>query len=284
MNQNAHILIQLLNPLHRTQVVDIGANPIDGTPPYAPLMQADIADITGFEPQEDAFANLQKMKGSHETYLPYAVGDGKEHTLHICVSSGMTSILKPDATTLSHFEILKQAGEVESTERIKTKKLDSIKEIQHIDLLKIDIQGFELEVFRNGKQKLHDAVAIQTEISFTCLYEKQPSFGDIDTELRAQGYIPHCFPAVKNWMISPLVVNNDPRQPLNHLLEADIVYVRDFIHPDKMSDEQLKQLALISHFCYSSFDLTLRCLTLLEARTAVENTAGQQYLNSLASQ
>ena len=28
------------------------------------------------------------------------------------------------------------------------------------------------------------------------------------------------------------------RQPLNQLLEADIVYVRDFAHADSMSDEQ----------------------------------------------
>ena len=39
-------------------------------------------------------------------------------------------------------------------------------EIQHLDFLKIDIQGGELAVFRGGKAKLAQSVAIQTEVSF----------------------------------------------------------------------------------------------------------------------
>ena len=42
---------------------------------------------------------------------------------------------------------------------------------------------------------------------------------------------------------------------MNQLLEADVVYVRDFTFPDKMSSEQLKHLALIAHHCYGSYDL-----------------------------
>src|SRR5690606_19709200 len=115
--------------------------------------------------------------------------------------------------------------------------LDDVEEIEQLDFLKIDIQGGELAVFQSGKTKLAQAVAVQVEVSFITLYKDQPGMGEIDIELRAQGFVPHCFAAVKKWPISPCVVNNNPRQALNQLLEADIVYVRDFAHPENLSDE-----------------------------------------------
>ena len=61
-------------------VVDVGANPINGNPPYRPLIEAKTARVTGFEPNPDALAQLARVKGPQETYLPYAVGDSKRHT------------------------------------------------------------------------------------------------------------------------------------------------------------------------------------------------------------
>jgi hypothetical protein len=74
----------LTNKQARVKVVDIGANPIDSAPPYAQLLRAGDADVVGFEPNSEALEKLNRMKGSNETYLPYALGDGETHTLHIC--------------------------------------------------------------------------------------------------------------------------------------------------------------------------------------------------------
>lgn len=268
----------LLAPQRLTDVVDIGANPIDGAPPYTPMLAAGLCRVTGFEPQPEALLELQTNKGSFERYLPYAVGDGGSHTLNICRASGMTSLFEPDPATLGLFEVLEPLGEVVERVPLSTQKLDDIVEIEHLDFLKIDIQGGELAVFQGGVAKLADAVAVQTEVSFVTLYKDQPSMGDIDVEMRSQGFIPHCFVAVKHWPIAPYVVDNQPRLALNQLLEADIVYVRDFSRPDAMTDEQLKHLALIAHHCYGSFDLALRCVKLLEHRGSVEPVAQQRYL------
>lgn len=269
----------LLAPERLTDVVDIGANPIDGEPPYTPLLNSGLCRVTGFEPQAEALAALQAKKGPYERYLPYAVGDGGEHTLNICRGSGMTSFYEPDPATLGLFEVLQPYGEVIDRVPMSTQKLDDVPEIEHIDYLKIDIQGGELAAFQGGRSTLADTVAIQTEVSFVTLYRDQPTMGDIDVELRGQGFIPHCFAAVKRWPIAPMVVNNDPRWALNQLLEADIVYVRDFARPDSMSDEQLKHLALISHHCYGSFDLALRCVMLLEQRGSLKPGTQRQYLS-----
>ena len=196
-------------------------------------------------------------------------------------SSGMTSLFQPDEATLGMFEVLAPYARVVDRVPLATKRLDDIDEIADIDFLKIDIQGGELAVFQNGRAKLSGTVAIQTEVSFVTLYKDQPAMGDIDVELRSQGFVPHCFAAVKRWPIAPYVANDDPRRPVNQLLEADIVYVRDFSRPDLMSDEQLKHLALIAHHCYGSTDLALRCVMLLEQRGSLDAGAQQRYLGLL---
>jgi FkbM family methyltransferase len=271
-------LTGLLAPRRLTQVVDVGANPIDGIPPYAAMLAAGLCHVIGFEPQEKALQELQQKKGPNEQYLPYAIGDGGSHTLNICASSGMTSLFEPDPAALELFDFLKPLGKVIRRVPLDTRRLDDVSEIQELDFLRLDIQGGELAVFEGGAGKLAQAVVIQTEVSFITLYKGQPSLGDIDVHLRAQGFVPHCFAAVKHWPIAPCILGGDPTRPLNQLLEADIVYVRDFSRPASIGDEQLKHLALIAHHCYGSFDLTLRCVMLLEQRQVLAPGAQQSYL------
>jgi len=273
----------LLKPDRLTEIVDIRANPIDGDPPYKRMLDSGLCQVTGIEPQEQALSELLQKKGMHETYLPYAVGDGEHHTLNICRASGMTSLFEPNEATLELFHVLKPFGEVVQQQSLKTRRLDDITEIEKLDFLKIAIQGGELAVFQAGKKKLSHAVVIQTKVSFITLYKNQPTLGDIDLELRKQGFVPHCFAAVKKWPIQPCVVNGNPRHALNQLLEADIVYVRDFSCPDLMSHEQLKHLALIAHYCYGSFDLALRCVMLLEQRGILDQGSQSAYLTYLSA-
>lgn len=268
----------------RTVVVDVGANPIDGTPPYRPLLDAGRCRVIGFEPQADALTELLERKSAVETYLPYAVCDGGEHVLRLCKASGMTSLFEPDTRTLSLFGLLHQAAEVIERRTVATRRLDDIAEIPALDFLKIDIQGGELEVFRGGREKLAGAVVVQTEVSFVTLYEGQPSFGEIDLEMRAQGFLPHSFAAIKRWPIAPAVINNNPYQPLNQLLEADVVYVRDFSRPEKLTDQQLMHLAVIVHYCYRSIDLALRCMLHLVERGVLPVGAHQEYLSWASGQ
>jgi FkbM family methyltransferase len=263
--------------------VDVGANPIDSVPPYKPMLDRGLCTVVGFEPQQAGLESLRQKAGPLETYLPYAVGDGSAQTLHVCWSPGMTSLLKPDARTLSLFRLFPDFGRVVASEQIQTRALDDIGEIKFLDFLKIDVQGSELAVFRSGREKLAGAVAIQTEVSFVPLYENQPPIGLVDTELRAQGFIPHALVELKRWMIAPLLANNDPRKSLNQLLEADLVYVRDFRRPESLSDEQLKQLALIAHHCYRSHDLAVFCLLALEGRGSLASGAQNLYLKMLST-
>lgn len=277
MNDGSDVLQDLLSPEKLTTIVDIGANPIDGDPPYIQMLKRGLCQVVGFEPQQNALQELLQNKGPLETYLPYGIGDGEEHTLYCCAATGMTSLYKPDQRYLSAFNDFETLGEVISTEPILTKRLDDVAEISDLDMLKIDIQGSELAVFESGRSKLDDAVLIQTEVSFMPLYEDQPMFWEIDRELRQQGFVPHAFASVKRWPISPYSHPENNRLPVNQLLEADAVYIRDFVNAQSLTNEQAKQLALIAHHCYRSYDLVTRCLSILSNRGVIPESALKHY-------
>ena len=105
----------------------------------------------------------------------------------------MTSLLTPDVNQLRLFTAFPEWGSVVEEVEVQTHRLDDL-DIDEFDLLKIDIQGAELMVFQHGRERLRNAVAVQTEVSFVPLYRDQPTFGDVDRELRSQGFVPHSMP------------------------------------------------------------------------------------------
>ncbi|MBH5371653.1 FkbM family methyltransferase [Bradyrhizobium glycinis] len=275
------LLNNLLRPERLTSVVDVGANPIDGEPPYKAMLQRRLCTVVGFEPQEEALVELNARKSDLESYYHYVIGNGHKAKLRLCRLPGMTSLLLPDQNALSHFVKFSEWGSVVSEHPVQTRRLDDIAEIRHLDFLKIDVQGSELAVFGGARQKLKQAVVIETEVSFLCLYKDQPTFGDIDAELRKQGFVPHAFTAVKQRMIAPLSDPSNPHAAMNQLLEADIVYVRNFMRPADMTVEQLKHLAMISHHCYRSFDLAANCIHHLIARKSIPDQSIHDYMASI---
>lgn len=275
-------LSALLTPERLTAVVDIGANPIGADPPYKTMLQARLCRLYGFEPQRAALAQLNARKSELETYLPYVVGNGEQARLRECFASGMTSLLEPDPHMLKHFPGFSEWGRVVADSKIATRKLDDVSEIEAMDFLKIDVQGSELAIFQSGRQRLAETVILQAEVSFFPLYKKQPVFGEIDLELRGQGFIPHALTEINRRMIWPLH-GADMFASIHQLIEADAVYVRDFTRPDTMSDEQLKHLALVAHHCYGSHDLAAICVQHLINRKAVVPEAGHHYFDLVRS-
>jgi FkbM family methyltransferase len=276
-------LFDLLRPERLTAIVDVGANPIDGDPPYKRMLADGLCTVIGFEPQAEALAELERNKGPREHYLPYAIGDGRERTLHVCRERGMTSLLAPDRERLALFNEFPVFGLVEREQKIATRRLDDVKEIHCMDCLKVDIQGSELDVFKSARRLLRGAVVVQTEVSFITLYHDQPALGTIDTFLRTIGFLPHCFTELKIRPLAPMVLDGDPSKGIRQLLEADLVYVRDFTRPEGMNAEQWKHLALIAHHCYGSVDLAYRAVTVAARLGAVRAGTAEQYLKLVAS-
>jgi FkbM family methyltransferase len=270
-------------PKRSIRIVDIGAAFFGENPPYQSLLDRGLATLTAFEPSHAEREKLQVHLGSNATVLPYAVGDGRRHTLHISTNApGMTSLLERDPDTQAFFNNFAFWGEVESTAPINTVRLDACGEVQDIDYLKMDAQGSELMILQGGQGKLSHCVVLQTEVSFVTLYKLQPTFGDIDCYLRKHGFVPHCFAELKRWSIAPTREDGNFRIPLNQLLEADIIYMRNIIQ-ERIDILSLKKLAVIAHYCYASYDLAARCIIDLSGHGAVSVNAQQRYYDSLRS-
>ncbi len=269
-------------PPEPLEIVDVGANPIDGEPPYAPLLTAGVARVTGFEPQPSAYEELQALADEAHRYLPYAVGDGAEHDLFVCEQSGFTSMLEPDPDQLALLTDFPRMAQVVGRHRMGTQRLDDIAELDRMDLLKIDIQGGEREVFEHGRRLLAGTVAVQTEVNFFRLYRGQPTFADVDLELRAQGFVPHAFVATKTWPLAPVQWADPFQEQAHQLVEADVLYVRDPAHARDLTGAQLRRLGLIAHLAYASCGLTLLCVRELVRRGELPQRAAEEYAASLA--
>ncbi len=243
------------------EVVDVGANPIDGDPPYKAMLGRKAARVVGFEPNPEALKRLRKAKGRQETYLPHAVADGRRHTLHVCQAPGMTSLLKPNHDLYTCFHGFSDWGKVVRTVEVDTVRLDDVAEIKRLDFLKIDIQGGELMVFENAPVRLAECLVIQTEVEFLPLYVNQPLFSEVEMYLRSRGFLFHRFwPAPRTRPIKPLVVENSIYRGLSQVMDADAVFVRDFTRLDLLDAGQLLRMAAILHDVYQSLDLVLRLL------------------------
>jgi Methyltransferase FkbM domain len=149
----------------------------------------------------------------------------------------MSSLFEIDPAILAPFPEFIAWTKLSETIEVQTRKLDDIAEVQTLDYLKIDIQGGELAVFQSGRAKLASTVVIQTEVFFISIYKGQPTFAEVDFELRGQGFVPHCLAWVQKWPIHPPVAEDKTWKPFNQILEADIVYVRNFVRPESMDDE-----------------------------------------------
>jgi FkbM family methyltransferase len=275
-------LVELDEPLN---LMDVGAAAISEIPIYRSLMDLNMGKLHAFDGDRRQIAGLVSTYGDQVSIFSDFLFDGTERDLYVADAlTGMTSLLRPSDRALKFFNGFEQFGEVRAVERVKTRRLDDIPELPLLDFVKLDIQGAELTVLKNGLTKLRDCLAVQLEVSFVCLYESQPSFGELDLWMRSQGYLPHCFLHVKRWSIAPTIFDGDFRIPGNQLLESDIVYIRNPLALEELSSLQLAKFAALSHYCFNSSDLCVRILLELVRRGELDGKVQEDYYSFLRRQ
>jgi len=262
-------------------VVDVGASPIDGDPPYEPLRVADKMDLVAFEPDQHQFAALQKLQLPRTTPVKAAIGDGQDGVLKVCKSPGMTSLLEPDASVLSHFHGFAEWGTVIDRIPMGTRRLDDVPEATGCHFLKLDVQGGELPILNHGRTTLSTCLMVHTEVQFVPFYKDQPLFAELDQALRAAGFWLHRFLPIHSRVFKPVMVNNDIYAGMSQDLWTDAVYVRRFTDFPTLSVESLQRIALIAHDVYRSFDLA--SLALLEIDKRDGGSRQRQYIQALSS-
>lgn len=268
-------------PLPRpTSIIDVGANPINEAP-YSALLRAGACHVTGFEPQPDAFAELERIKGALETYHPHAIGDGSTQTLHIYANSGLTSIFPPHLPGLRALGRRRWSRVLQRID-MKTLTLDAIPNLAPCDMLKIDIQGGEKLVFDNATRVLTDAVAVIVELRYMQLYEGEPMTGGVDESLRKQGFMLHKFMFNKSQPFPhSQAARLDRRRTSDQLIDGDAVYLR---HPGQISrftDGQLMHLAVLAATVFDSHSAALYALDELVQRGIIPADLPARYVDVL---
>jgi FkbM family methyltransferase len=149
--------------------------------------------ILSFEPVKANFDRLQET----------CAGDPAWRAFHYALGStnGVAEINVSRGTNYSSFLAPSKYGAefdddiaVARTEPVEVKRLDAIlKEVTaHIAAprvyLKMDTQGFDLEVFRGASGCLHEVVALQSELSLLPLYEGMTGWTAALDEFTEAGY------------------------------------------------------------------------------------------------
>jgi FkbM family methyltransferase len=124
----------------------------------------------------------------------------------------------------------------ESTRHVAVADLDSIlreSNLDSIDLLKLDTEGSEADIFEGARQTLQSAVGIDVEVVFTPWRIDMPTFADVDIILRSYGFIP--FNIVPFYWekicISPLRYTRGVLGPTDkgQLIWGQVIYFKDAV-------------------------------------------------------
>ena len=234
------------------KVCDIGASPVDKTDFIEELINNTNSVLIGFEPNYEEFQKLNQSDPKKK-YYNFGIGDGSEKILNICKAAGMSSFLEPDLEYLNNFHGFDQWSQIIKQVKVKTKKLNDIDE--NIDFLKIDIQGYESEVIKNGIKKIKDCLVVQIETSPTPLYKNEETFSSVILQLEKLGFCLHMFNNINTKSFKPTLISNNPRVGLHHLFQLDCVFIKKLNLLDKLNLEQLKKMALILFYSFGSYDL-----------------------------
>ena len=221
--QNTLYLRRLFEYLAVDCVLDVGAN----TGQYAAWLRDEVGYnglIVSFEPiprHAQALAHLAKQK-PRWVVNNYALGrtTGKQ-AFNITADTEFSSFLAPGGAEAGRF-----AGLNDVIERVSVdvRTLDEVipeicrdHGVRNV-YLKLDTQGFDLEILRGGADVLDSLVGLQLEMSVRQIYDKAPCFQEAIAYLQDNGFI-----------VSQFFPNNAGHFPI--LIEFDCYAVNSKVSP-----------------------------------------------------
>jgi FkbM family methyltransferase len=174
--------LELLQPWGIKCLLDVGAN----TGQFGQELRR--AGYTGtiysFEPTKQAFAHLLNTTGADERWHAENIGFGsvsQSRQVAVASDSQLTSMLDP-----------LRPHPFSGSEMIRLSRLDEWLGGAEIELprtcLKLDVQGYEKEIFSGAGQFLPQFAAVISELAICPTYEGQPYAEDVVAFLRAHGF------------------------------------------------------------------------------------------------
>jgi FkbM family methyltransferase len=202
-------------------VIDVGAH--EGA--YGAFLRREVGYrglIVSFEPTSTSFARLHARASDDPLWMvnQLALGSTRgDMVMRVTQDSKFSSFL---AASESHADDFVQSNTTVKEETVQITTVDMFMEgfrkkhgVSRL-YLKIDTQGFDLEVLKGAAETLSGIVALQSEMSVLPIYEGMPTHEEAKTEIARRGYeLSGMFP-----------VSVDRR---HRLVEYDCIFVRSSI-------------------------------------------------------
>jgi FkbM family methyltransferase len=174
--------------------------------------------IVSFEPVADTFAKLRRAAEKDPDWQVYNFALGREdsvQSIHVDWKS-MNSLLPPSEYGKGRYRRFAKGR----TEEIEIRRLDGVME-KVLDgvagprpYLKMDTQGYDMEVFAGAGSRIADFVGMQSEVAALRLYEGSPGMGEAITAYEEAGFgITGMYPVTRE-------------EPSGRVVEFDCVMMR----------------------------------------------------------
>ena len=183
------LLRGMLAPAERFVLMDIGARG-GVAAQWAPI--TDLARIIGFEP-DPAECERLNATGTGMEFHPCALHSSPgEHVFYLTESDFCHGFRPCDPR---YFERFPNAvnNRVRGELRMRAESLDAFAaaaRLEHIDFVKIDTEGSELDILRGGRDSLgaRRVLGLLVEVWWDPRLKGQPSFAEMDSFIREQGF------------------------------------------------------------------------------------------------
>lgn len=146
-----------------------------------------IENVMFFEPIESTFNRLKNNVGNNAILINSALGniEGEVEMFTETINEGQSSsVLQPDYHLVQHPNI-----QFNGREKVKITKLDNfINTKNNYNFINVDVQGYELEVFRGGSEFLNSIDYIMTEVNRAELYKGCAKIEELDEFLNSYGF------------------------------------------------------------------------------------------------
>ena len=229
---NREKVLKLLVDSNSPTILDVGAN--NGSSLVEFKKWWPNSKVHCFEPQSECWDELDDLSNEFTNVHinKFALGnkndESKEFYSHD-LNTGISGFNKINIESKDSIDLSKLSNDSKSLENhkktinhkrnVQVKRLDEYikndKNINQIDLLKIDTQGFELEILEGLGTELNKVRILITELMFYDYYEKSLSFYELESILRPFNF-------------SLYDINHVAKNPMNGRTDwIDVIYVQN---------------------------------------------------------
>jgi len=195
-------LSRIFKQCHINVVLDVGAN--HGQ--FAKGLRARnyAGEIHSFEPVASSFAILQQASANDLNWHVHnlALGDKSgDQDIHVSKASELSSFLPANEFGSKRLKGM-AAIHLETVQVLTVDQFLAEHNILSADkniFLKMDTQGFDLNVFYGAKQSLPQIAGLMSELSFLQIYKNMPPYTEVIPVYEQAGYrVTGLFPIVRN--------------------------------------------------------------------------------------